>query len=160
MSSKAAPSAPFAGEEFDWDQYIKYRPEYPAALFSRIFAFHEAHSPVPSFHTALDLACGPGNCVGPLLNQGFQKVYASDLNEAQLKVVSARFKGDDRVVVKQSRGEELDWIEDASVDLIVVAEAFHWFDQARFFEAAARVLKPGGTLAIWLYSEFSLFYMV
>ena len=35
-------------------------------------------------------------------------------------------------------------------DLITVSMAFHWFDQRRFLEEAARVLAPGGEL--WVYN--------
>lgn len=35
-----------------------------------------------------------------------------------------------------------------SVDLIFVGEAIHWFDRPVFYAEAARVLKPGGAVAI------------
>jgi SAM-dependent methyltransferase len=40
-------------------------------------------------------------------------------------------------------------VEDSSVDLIVASTAAHWFDMSRFWPQAARVLKPGGTVALW-----------
>jgi len=39
----------------------------------------------------------------------------------------------------------------ASVDLVTVAQALHWFNIERFFEEARRVLKDGGLLAYWSY---------
>lgn len=38
---------------------------------------------------------------------------------------------------------------DASADLLTVGFAFHWLDQRTFLREAARVLKPGGVLAIY-----------
>jgi SAM-dependent methyltransferase len=53
-----------------------------------------------------------------------------------------------------STAEDLGWhlsppVEDSSVDLITASTAAHWFDMARFWPRAARVLKPGGTAALW-----------
>lgn len=42
-------------------------------------------------------------------------------------------------------------LADASVDLITVGQAFHWFDQDAFFREASRVLTADGVLAIWAY---------
>ena len=42
-------------------------------------------------------------------------------------------------------------LPDASVSLITVAQALHWFDLERFFTEAKRVLEPGGVLAVWAY---------
>ena len=38
---------------------------------------------------------------------------------------------------------------DASVDLVLVAQAAHWFDLPAFYAEVARVLRPGGVLAVW-----------
>jgi SAM-dependent methyltransferase len=39
-------------------------------------------------------------------------------------------------------------LDDASVDAVFVGEAFHWFDPAAAIPELARVLRPGGSLAI------------
>jgi len=40
----------------------------------------------------------------------------------------------------------------ASLDLIPVAQAAHWFDLSRFYEEVMRTLKPDGVIALWAYS--------
>ena len=41
----------------------------------------------------------------------------------------------------------------ASASLVTVAQALHWLDHARFYAEVKRVLKPGGVLAVWAYSD-------
>jgi SAM-dependent methyltransferase len=41
----------------------------------------------------------------------------------------------------------------ASVDLITVAQALHWLEPDAFYAEAARVLVPGGVLAVWSYGN-------
>ena len=42
-------------------------------------------------------------------------------------------------------------IDRLSVDLVVVAQAIHWFERADFWKEVNRVLKPNGVLAFWGY---------
>ncbi len=42
-------------------------------------------------------------------------------------------------------------IKSDSIDLIVVAQALHWFDFKRFYREAVRVLKQDGIIAAWSY---------
>ena len=45
-------------------------------------------------------------------------------------------------------------VEDRSVDVVVAAQAFHWFDHAVALPEIARVLKPGGALAlVWNHRD-------
>lgn len=40
-------------------------------------------------------------------------------------------------------------VDDGTVDLITVATAAHWFDMSQFWDRAARLLRPGGSVALW-----------
>lgn len=55
---------------------------------------------------------------------------------------------DFRVAAAESSG-----LPDSSVDLVTVAQALHWFDARAFFSEAARVLSPGGGIAVWGYGD-------
>lgn len=58
-----------------------------------------------------------------------------------------------RVSVAVEPGERTA-LPDASVQLIAVAQALHWFDRRTFFAECERVLAPGGMLAAWGYGDF------
>ena len=47
-------------------------------------------------------------------------------------------------------------LEPVSVDLLIVAQALHWFDLERFYAEARRVLKPTGIVAVWCYGIVEL----
>ena len=122
------------------DTYAKYRPRYSEEMF-RYLA-----SVAPSNDAAWD--CGTGNgqaAVG--LAQYFDRVFATDASEEQVHNAFPHEKVTYRVAPAEDSGLGV-----ASVDLITVAQALHWFDTVRFFEEARRVLKPGGVVAVWAYT--------
>jgi ubiquinone/menaquinone biosynthesis C-methylase UbiE len=56
---------------------------------------------------------------------------------------------------KQAPAEKIP-LPDCSVDLIITAQAAHWFDLDAFFSESDRILKPEGCLAIWGYGNAQL----
>ncbi|KAH9922130.1 S-adenosyl-L-methionine-dependent methyltransferase [Fomitopsis serialis] len=151
--------ATFAQKTFDAVRYAAARPTYPKQLYDFLFA-HHGRDPRARWDTALDLGCGTGQATLELTP--FKNVIGSDPSEGMLvqarEVVKSRPELDrpGRFKFVQSAAEELGWLEEGSVDLIVSAQAAHWFDWAKLWPEAARVLKPGGTLAAWGYSQFRL----
>lgn len=83
------------------------------------------------------------------LSEFFDRVVAIDASAAQLKEAQAK----PRVQYVCEAAERIS-LPDASADLIVSAQAAHWFDWAAFGLEARRVLRPGGLLAIWSYGNF------
>jgi trans-aconitate 3-methyltransferase len=53
----------------------------------------------------------------------------------------------------QASAESLPFIADGTVDLVVAAQAAHWFDYSRVFPELKRILHKGGTLAFWGYRD-------
>ncbi len=58
----------------------------------------------------------------------------------------------DKLEFRQATAEH-SGLDDGSVDLITVAQALHWFEIAKFFAEARRVLRTRGVLAFWCYAR-------
>lgn len=125
-------------------EYLRFRPDYPEKLFVYLSSLLDTHD------VAWD--CGTGNGQAALsLSAFFNEVIATDTNPSQL-----------REAPKTSNIHYYPWpaekthLEKASVDLITIAQALHWFDFTRFYNEAKRVLKPNGVIAAWCYSLCSI----
>lgn len=60
---------------------------------------------------------------------------------------------DQKITFRQASSEDLSFIADKSVDLVVAGQAAHWFNYAKVWPELARVVKSGGTLAFWGYKD-------
>ena len=76
-------------------------------------------------------------------------MIATDLSGAQLEQAPELANVEYRVAPAEASG-----LPDASVDVVAVAQALHWFDLGRFFSEATRVLRANGVLAAWSYNIF------
>jgi SAM-dependent methyltransferase len=157
----AGAKSTFGATDFDWENYERYRPTYPPALYEAIFAFHSsaaADLTPPGWKKVYDFGCGPGTTFAHLLTR-FSRVVGVDLNKPQLDAALVRFGEEaekSRVVVVEGKAEEIsEQVEEGSVDLVVCAEAVHWLDAGRWLKAVGKMLKPGGTVAIIEYCECS-----
>ena len=126
------------------DDYQKYRPGYPPVLFDYLASIS------PARQLAWDCATGTGQAARELARL-FSKVVASDASAQQID----QAVGNARINYQVMPAEQ-PTLAAQSVDLITVAQALHWFDQARFYTAAWRVLKPEGVLAVWSYNLLSI----
>jgi len=119
--------------------YASFRPTYPAALFAWLAQL------APDRSLAWDCAAGSGQATLGL-TEHFGRVVATDASAAQIAAAPSHAKVEYRVAPAEENG-----LPDCSVDLIVVAQALHWFDLERFYAEARRVLTPQGVLAVWAY---------
>ena len=126
------PSRSFGGVA---DAYDRGRPTYPREAA----AWLAGEQPT----TVLELGAGTGKLTEVLVALGHD-VHATDPDEQMLERLRERLPD---VRTSVAAAEEIP-APDASYDVVVVAQAFHWFDHDRAFPEIARVLKPGGRLAV------------
>jgi len=93
----------------------------------------------------LDLGAGTGKLTEAVLHSGHRAI-AVDPDPVMLATFELHVPG-----VRPLRGSaEQIPLEDASVDAVVVGQAWHWFDADKASAEIARVLRPGGRLGlIW-----------
>lgn len=121
--------------------YASARPRYPAALFAWLAGQCGQRS------LAWDVGCGNGQASVALADH-FMHVHASDPSAAQIAQAAAHARV--RYAVEPAEASTL---ADASVDLVSVAQAFHWFDHPRFFAQVQRVARPGAVVAAYSYER-------
>jgi SAM-dependent methyltransferase len=96
----------------------------------------------------VDCATGNGQAAVALAAH-FATVLAVDASAAQLAQAEPRVG----VHYAASLAERLP-VRSRSVDLVVAAQAAHWFDFERFHAECRRVLVPRGVVAVWTYEKF------
>jgi SAM-dependent methyltransferase len=134
------------------DLYLDARPNYPSEWYSMLAA------QTPHHRLAWDVGTGNGQAALGVAEY-FDKVIATDITEAQLKLAMPHPKvhyhhtppsiSDDEII-SLIGGEN-------SLDLITVAQAIHWFDLPKFYYLANRLLrKPNGIIAVWGYNNIEV----
>ena len=131
--------------------YDAARPTYPSAALAQLVATFGLNAAT----RALDLGAGTGIFTRQLLAH-VGTVIAVEPSASMREVLEATTPG---ITVLDGRDVSVP-IADGSVDLVVVAQAFHWFDAARALVEIHRVLVPSGALAlIWNERDESVDWM-
>lgn len=122
------------------EAYARVRPGYPAdAVGWLLDGVGTASGPA----RVLDLAAGTGRLTERLVARDLD-VVAVDASRAMLSELAARLPA---VETRVGTAESIP-LADGSVDAVLVATAWHWFDEAAAGRELARVLRPGGRLGI------------
>lgn len=119
--------------------YARFRPTYPSDLFAYLAGLCDVHD------LAWDVGTGSGQAAVALAAH-FHRVVATDASAEQI----AQATPHPRVTYHTAPAEHSP-LADASVDLVAVAQALHWFNFDPFFAEVNRVLRPGGVFAAWTY---------
>ncbi len=122
------------------NRYSLARPYIHETALSKFLVFSSSELPIPY---ALDAGCGTGQSSAALAGIA-DRVLAIDVSAEMLAVC----KPHPRIEYRQSPAENIP-ADDRSFDLITVALAFHWFDQAAFIKEAHRVLEDHSWVVIY-----------
>jgi SAM-dependent methyltransferase len=127
--------------------YVRYRPTYPEAMIAWL---HQAHAVTPDWQVA-DIGAGTGISSKMFLDAGHH-VIAVEPNAAMREAAVAWLGGNPRFRAVDGRADATT-LGDASIDLVSVAQAFHWFDPAAARRECHRILRKGGLAAIYWNSR-------
>src|SRR5581483_3778885 len=124
--------------------YVKYRPDYPRQI---LVMLREKIGLSPGWRIA-DIGSGTGISTGMFLENG-NEVFAVEPN-AKMRQAAEEWLGENPKFHSIDASAELTTLPGTCIDLIVCAQAFHWFDLGKCKIEFLRILKPGGWCAlIW-----------
>ncbi|MFC0215570.1 class I SAM-dependent methyltransferase [Paenibacillus chartarius] len=126
------------------DDYVKYRPSYPKEALDYLY---DTVGIRPESEVA-DIGAGTGIFTQLLLERG-TGVIAVEPNSAMRGAAGRMLANYEKLRLVPGSAEETG-LPDRSVDAIVSAQAFHWFDRAKARPEFRRILRPTGKVAlIW-----------
>jgi SAM-dependent methyltransferase len=140
-ASDASRARAFDGWAGDYD---RFRPGYPDALFATI----ASRLTLPRVPHAVDLGAGTGRASLAMAGLGW-RVTAVEPGKAMLDVLRGRATNEGLLISTVQASAEDTGLDPASADLVTAAQAFHWFDRDAALTEMARILKPGGGLALF-----------
>ena len=121
------------------DAYERARPGYPAAAVARI----AGTLGIRPGSRVVDLGAGTGKLTTSLAELGATVIAVEPVEAMRTRLASTL----PSVAVVAAAAEALP-LASGSVDAVVAAQAFHWFDTDRALPEIHRVLVPGGTLGL------------
>lgn len=122
--------------------YAKFRPNYPKAFIDFLFTDLD----LPKNCVFADIGAGTGILTKQLLEKG-AAVYAVEPNDDMRKVAENNLNEFSRFISVKGSAENTT-LSDNSIDIITVAQAFHWFDRPKFKKECQRILKPQGKIVL------------
>lgn len=126
------------------EAYLAGRPRYPAAIVSHL----AERGALPAKATIADIGIGTGLSAEPFLAAG-HRVIGIEPN-APMRKAGAEYLARHADFDMREGSADATGLPTASVDLVLAAQAFHWFEAARFRTESLRILRPGGwTALVW-----------
>ncbi len=135
---------------FDLDpaNYDRHRPGYVDELYLEIFRYSGLNKAM----RALEIGVGTGLATKPILETGCE-VVAVEVGPSLAAYVGEKFKGFPNFRVIHADFEAFE--PEERFDLIYSATAFHWIPEETGYLKVKRLLKPGGTVALFWNRPFT-----
>jgi SAM-dependent methyltransferase len=124
------------------EDYIRYRPSYPR----EVLVFLRERLALPPGATIADVGSGTGIFSALLLDSGYRVIGVEP--NAPMRAAAERMLGDRDMFRSVDATAEATTLADASVDAVVAAQAFHWFDPAAARTEFTRILRPQGWIVL------------
>ncbi|XP_010527093.1 PREDICTED: probable S-adenosylmethionine-dependent methyltransferase CRG1 [Tarenaya hassleriana] len=132
--------------------YRDARPPYPRSWFKMLAEKTDMHE------RAWDAGTGNGQAaIG--VAEHYKRVVATDISKEQLRRATPHQRVKYCLTPEHMSEDELvDLVGgDDSIDLVIAAQAVHYFNLEKFYNVVRRVLrKPGGVIAVWVFNEISI----
>jgi SAM-dependent methyltransferase len=118
------------------EAYERGRPDYPPEAIEYL----QRELDLRHGRTVVDLAAGSGKLTRQLVPLGCEVIAVEPVDEMRAAIGEG-------IRALDGTAEAIP-LPDASTDAVTVAQAFHWFDGPKALAEIARVLRPGGALAL------------
>ncbi len=126
------------------ENYVKYRPGYPP----EILQFFKGRLGLTTDSVVADIGSGTGISSKPFLENG-NIVYAVEPNLA-MRAAAESFLSDFNNFRSVSGTSDHTGLSDGSIDLVIAAQAFHWFEPESTRREFKRISKPDAYVClIW-----------
>lgn len=129
--------------------YARYRPEYPSEMID----FFQSELGLGKEHLVADIGSGTGISARRFLDFG-NTVYCVEPNEAMRQIAEQEL-GHFPNFRSVSGTAQATGLAANSVDLVIAAQAFHWFAEPDVVTEFERILAPSGAIAL-IWNERSL----
>ncbi len=123
--------------------YDNVRPEYPNEVIEKIIKIAQ----LKPESKILEVGCGSGKATLPFAKEGYE-INALDISNELISIAKEKTSDFPRTKYIISAFEQAHLPENY-FDLVISATAFHWVDPKIGFKKAGKVLKSGGTLALF-----------
>ncbi|MDQ6787273.1 MAG: class I SAM-dependent methyltransferase [Acidobacteriota bacterium] len=131
------------------ENYVKYRPDYP----KEVLQLFKTEMNLQKTSLVADIGAGTGISARIFLENG-NRVFGVEPNAA-MRAAAENFLKDFPNFKSINGTAEHTMLGDGSIDFIVAAQAFHWFDKENARKEFKRILKDKGYIAL-LWNERQL----
>lgn len=133
------PTDKFSGKA---DVYSKSRPSYPNEYIDYLFSANSLNET----SKVADIGSGTGILSRQLLKRGLNVITVEPNDDMRRKAEQDLNEFEHFISIKASAEETT--LPDKNLDLVIAAQAFHWFDQEKFKCECKRILKKDAKVAL------------